>query len=344
VRRFVGNVIVLVLVELMVLTVVRDRVARLDDDVLHTPSMADAPWWPEHAAALEEMRMRVRLDSFTVDRLPDVASSTLNIVDGRRVTWHPPEGPCRPLKVWMFGGSTTFGEGQRDDRTIPSAVAHAAWDAGLRLDVTNYGVLGSGEPPPDVVTFYDGINEFEIRRQLNDDGRRADAFAVSYLDTGFFPAAQGLMGTFEDIVRPTRKVRITPDHVQRLSATEIGSLIAREYRSSVESARRLLADHSIEGYRFDQPTIYSRAEHVAGEPDVGVSEAAFAHDAFDVSRRAFPAGVTDLRGAFDAVPEPLFRDSSHTNERGADIIGHAIFEHLEPSLRARCAAEAGRCC
>ena len=60
-----------------------------------------------------------------------------HVVDGRRATWRPAVTPgCRPAKVWMFGGSTAFGQGQRDDHTIASELARVAWEDGIAVDVT----------------------------------------------------------------------------------------------------------------------------------------------------------------------------------------------------------------
>ena len=40
----------------------------------------------------------------------------------------------------------------------------------------------------------------------------------------------------------------------------------------------------------------------------------------------------DLTKVLDDVDEPVFFDSSHTNELGARIIGRALYEQLRPAL------------
>ena len=95
---------------------------------------------------------------------------------GHRVTPQPtlPEVPS--ARVFFFGGSTMFGTAQRDDHTIPAESSHrlqALVGPGARIEVTNFGETGyvftqdvidlvlqlRAGARPDVVVFYDGIND-----------------------------------------------------------------------------------------------------------------------------------------------------------------------------------------
>ena len=97
---------------------------------------------------------------------------------GHRVTPQPaPAAPGeRTVRVFFMGGSTTFGWFQRADHTIPADAARRLQTLlgnTARVEVTNFGVPGhtftqeilelilqlrSGARP-DVVVFYDGIND-----------------------------------------------------------------------------------------------------------------------------------------------------------------------------------------
>ncbi len=77
----------------------------------------------------------------------------------------------------MFGGSTTWGEGQRDEYTIASDLARLGETAGTPVIVRNFGQRGwahfqemilfeqllAAEPAPDIVLFYDGANEINVQ-------------------------------------------------------------------------------------------------------------------------------------------------------------------------------------
>jgi hypothetical protein len=82
----------------------------------------------------------------------------------------------------MFGGSTTWGEGQRDQYTIASWVSRLAEEAGTPLRIDNYGERGwthfqemilyleqlSLRTPPDLALFYDGLNEVTTQSLLDE--------------------------------------------------------------------------------------------------------------------------------------------------------------------------------
>ena len=77
------------------------------------------------------------------------------------------------LKVFLFGGSTMFGAGSRDEHTIASELASQLSATGQDVNVVNYGQNGyvsaqecltlelacQAGQIPDVVIFYDGVND-----------------------------------------------------------------------------------------------------------------------------------------------------------------------------------------
>ena len=70
------------------------------------------------------------------------SGSYLNIdAHGWRRTWNLPA--TQPVEIYMFGGSTTFGIGARDDYTIPSILSKMlAQVFPGQIQVTNYGRPG----------------------------------------------------------------------------------------------------------------------------------------------------------------------------------------------------------
>ena len=95
---------------------------------------------------------------------------------GFRVTPSPlplENGSSPPIRIYMFGGSTLWGTGARDSRTIPAIVATRLAEKGVSAEVTNLGESGyvstqeviellvqlQAEKSPDFVVFYDGVND-----------------------------------------------------------------------------------------------------------------------------------------------------------------------------------------
>lgn len=140
------------------------------------PAFSDAPWAAELLA--EQATLPGVRDTYLGYRLDALSRKYTNVVDGARVSYEQP-GDAKKLTVWFFGGSAMFGDGQRDEHTIPSEFARLAESEGIPVEVRNYGrpgiamwqelelyeqLVGSGEQP-DVVVFYDGFND--LAWQLN---------------------------------------------------------------------------------------------------------------------------------------------------------------------------------
>lgn len=92
---------------------------------------------------------------------------------GVRKTWNVPQNKNNNSSIYMFGGSTMWGTGARDDYTIPSIFSKTLNEDNYTFEVFNYGesgytflqgviqltlLLRSGHRP-DYVIFYDGAND-----------------------------------------------------------------------------------------------------------------------------------------------------------------------------------------
>ena len=92
--------------------------------------------WPvQHYRELLLLQERWR--PYVYFRQKPFSGETISIdQDGLRLTWEPPPAPvdrgsARAVKVLMLGGSSLWGFGARNDRTIPSLVARKLHEAGL---------------------------------------------------------------------------------------------------------------------------------------------------------------------------------------------------------------------
>src|SRR5262249_41261232 len=93
---------------------------------------------------------------------------------GIRKTWNvPATDGKRPLRIWFVGGSSAWGVGARDEKTIPSLLSKEVSEWGQAVGVLNFGEIGyvsaqeyiwislklrDGERP-DLVIVYDGVND-----------------------------------------------------------------------------------------------------------------------------------------------------------------------------------------
>lgn len=312
------------------------------NDVGGPPSaaLANSPWWAAAARVQTLTFERGQPTAFAGMRLRDVRSPDTNVVDGRRVTWQPSVAPR--LRVWLFGGSTAFGLGQRDEHTIASELAKDAAAAGIPIEVTNFGVhgdvrwnenqrlreaLASTREAPDLVVFYDGWNDLMSHTLANLNGPGAGQVFRGALDPilgarrdGGFPPLEWIFPEPDELAATTTTT-ITQEDALDASI--------RQFRVAVEDGRALLAAQGIPSVDFLQPTSATRSRPIPGESP---AEADF-KDLTQRFRTQRPPGVIDLGGVMDGTGEPVYFDSGHTNELGADIVAGAMLDELLPTLR-----------
>jgi hypothetical protein len=159
---------------------------------------ADSTWWPDFVA--ERAAVRGRWQPYAYSRM-EASDGRFIQVDGSglRITPLPvAEEDLPALRVFFFGGSTTFGFADRGENTRPAVVARRLHAAGFRPDVTNFGQLGYVSSQelvtlifelragnvPDVVVFWDGFNDMNALRDHGVPGltfrerQRAEGFQM----------------------------------------------------------------------------------------------------------------------------------------------------------------------
>src|SRR5262249_41866374 len=95
-------------------------------------------WWAEYQTELPKSKYA----PFVWARSADWSGKYINVHDALRGTYRAsPPSDARALHVGVFGGSTVWGVGARDDHTIPSELARVAELRGVALDVVNYGEI-----------------------------------------------------------------------------------------------------------------------------------------------------------------------------------------------------------
>jgi hypothetical protein len=266
------------------------------------------------------------------------SSEYVNVTAGRRRTLTV-ERPA--FTVWMFGGSTTYGIGQRDDFTIPSALVRHALSEGLRLEVLNFGcpgkvnwaettefelLLRSGEMPPDAAVFLDGINEWHaaFTREV-----------VGLLDPDVPFAGYASEEDQEALLADARRRGYVEAHDQERQMR----LAAAQYRMGVERARDLSEEFDVPVVHFWQPALFTMPATAPGNPTV------YHNDEMDpasslVSGRFYEQAVElsgvepiDLMDIFDDATQPLYFDCCHTNEAGARLEAEAMYPFILAALR-----------
>jgi len=331
------------------------------DPRVRSPALRDAPWAEEYLADIQ--RTPINSWPYTQYRPLPFTSKYVNIDGWTRRTYRTP-GPSkgRPT-VWMFGGSTAWGEGQRDEGTIASWLARLAERDGLPIEISNLGqrgwthfqemvlyeqLLGLDEKP-DLALFYDGVNE------INTQSLVPEAVPSHYGITEDKEANDGK--TFA-----TRFGESTPSNRELLAdvwyAYSEHSLIHKvaNWFSSRADARPATPTAA------DRPAPVAQAVPVEIDPTLQDGRDAGAvyerikqltlslSDRYDVPSLLYWQpfkSVGDIeQAATDQITPPtidistllldhqdVFIDGAHTNEEGARIVAERIWKDLRPAVQ-----------
>lgn len=347
-----------------------------------TPAPSDTiPWFAAYREELSKFK-RVEWEPYVYFRNPLFRGRYITIDSaGDRVTPQAPSPAGAPVtRVAFFGGSTMFGWYERDEHTIPADIVRrldgSARD-GLRIHATNYGVPGrtftqevlklalllrSGVRP-DVVVFYDGINDVASAVQSGEGGMplnemhrveeftRGREFAVDTLPglpNDARALLRGMRGALFRLEIAQRVVRLRAP--KRRAPVPAGIVVARLVRMYAENARLVEALSEHYGFRpvyLWQPAIASRGKPLTVRerelvPAADIDSVRLAAPA--LLRAAMPAIVgdrfIDATALFATDSLDVYLDpTGHTYERA----NARIVDTLLPALEAASHAIARNC-
>jgi len=253
-----------------------------------------------------------------------------------------------PLEVWVFGGSTIWGTGVRDTHTIPSELARLLRQRGIDAEVTNLGesgyvssqglisllrLLQAGQRP-DLVVFYDGVNDVFAALQSgqagipqNENERRKDFRVTNGLDN--------YLAGFPAILEGVQRLAMRWSGSTPLTAPEVlATRVIYAYLVNVRAIRALGQSFGFTPVFFWQPSIFSRAQPDPDERRIIDASLAYhrdlqrAADAEIRQRGPEKAGVVSLSGLFDQQDDPVYLDFCHLSEAGNRQVAAALLDHL----------------
>jgi lysophospholipase L1-like esterase len=321
---------------------------------------------PEHVQRLLEEQTGMQLTGFQYEpwvlfRNPEYHGRFLNTdARGLRRTRAPRTSCSRPIRIYVFGGSTTFGYGVSDEYTLPSSLQmHLERRHPSRcVEVTNYGqgyffssqemlqlitLLKDGHAP-DWAIFVDGANDtyqLSSRRDVpyfSDTVRslwvaRHRGSACPRFDWSWLPAAQLATAIRDRIWGPPPPTPVVDAPVPVPDSERSGTYVAERYTHNVRMIRALCAEYGVKCRFVWQPTFfdYDRTLH-PGFPYPGEVPKFWA-EAYEGVRRSNTSDVLYLGDMLRTVREKVFVDNVHYNEKWTGEIAARIVDviDLEPS-------------
>jgi lysophospholipase L1-like esterase len=338
-----------------------------------------SPWTAAYFKALK--RSGSRWYPYVYWKSSPMSSPYLNVdQQGDRVTWNKPSRNDRPtLSVFAFGGSTTWGYGVRDDYTLASLLAkRLAEKTDYKVEVLNYGQMGyvttqevlllyqllAQGMRPDVVVFYDGINDCFAAYQAGIAGlTQNESFRVRE-----FNLVGGNRSRRKNLYLTAIRTLLFHSNAARLGRLIAGKDSDEEAGENVEAREMLsyLAPHSdhrgaerleqdvVSRYVFNQQMVRMLGKQFGFRSLFYWQPAVFFKDKLTPFERSFPGdpqrekfflatygrmaaaaqanGVRDLSGIFKNNPEICFTDAWHPTESANELIADSMSDDVAKVL------------
>lgn len=327
------------------------------------PTDSRAKTAPYRNAAWGDDYWREFSEGFSVEYRPyvgwrrrDYDGEYITVENAVRATWSPGEPVDEPTRIFVFGGSTVWGTGARDEGTIPSWLARIAHGDGKSYELTNLGESGfvswqeallladkcASNDIPDVAVFYDGINDVFAKLQSPDTPRPPQNLERS---SRWFSAFRDKYEPFEGVITfygqnsllatLLQKVR-TPSFAGAERGPEwLARQIAEEHAQTRTFVRALADAYGFEVIHVWQPAVFSKDPLSEDEEAYAENPGDFPPELLRSTYRLTTLEVVrsgevlDASNVLDGVAETIFIDWMHVSEAGnrrvAELIGVRLY-------------------
>ena len=268
-----------------------------------------------------------------------------------------------PLRIFMFGGSTLWGTGARDSMTIPAILATELANKGITAEVTNFGESGyvntqefiglllelQKEKIPDLVIFYDGVNdtfsayqqgvagvpqnEFNRVTEFNllTPANRAKLWFVAFRNTLHdLSTVKFLEGLFRRLGVIPQRGAVSASAVvsSQVDHDALAHDVVANYKNSIKMVNALANQYGFKGFFYWQPTIFQKihlTEYESWWRQDGRPMELFFLKTYALAQQSIGthethSQVRDLSLIFSNVREPLYVDWCHLAELGNTLI------------------------
>ncbi|WP_299887550.1 SGNH/GDSL hydrolase family protein [uncultured Lacinutrix sp.] len=283
--------------------------------------------------------------------------------NGRRKTVNPSlKDSATALKIFCFGGSTMYSSGARDEHTIPSELSKLIRTSfpNQNVEITNFGCHGYTRATeniqlqheliknniPDIVIFYDGVNEVISGHQNNEAGAPTNAYnrRKEFKIAHSYKKRIALMVYSSNLYRFTTTLQrklLTKSAYKQLGprSDTLAIDIADTYIGLVKISKSFENDYNFKVFNFMQPNIYSKknlSEYEQGayesqqyyENLYRLSYERVRNDSLMIKDNTF----VDISNVFDTAKQTIYFDFCHTGELGNQLVAKRIFEYIKPEL------------
>jgi len=236
-------------------------------------------------------------------------------------------------KIFMFGGSTMWGSGSRDVGTIPSHLSKQMCKAGYNVEVTNFGESGYTSSQevirfqmelkkgniPDIVIFYDGVNDVYSTYQNEIAG-----LPQNVINRKQDFNSRERYNLFPNFFKGMNK--ISKNNFARISNDTLNNDTADVYGNNIKLIKSLENDYGFKSYFFWQPSIYTKQILSYAEMADILRFVAVDKDYNNVTKLINNYNVTNLAHVFNFESQTFYLDWCHISEDGNSVVAKKITE------------------
>jgi lysophospholipase L1-like esterase len=282
-----------------------------------------------------------------------------------RRTVNPSDDECQHKIrsiIWVFGGSTVYGQFVPDGATLPSYLSRILNTAGGGgcVIVHNLGVEGyvtnqelillmeqlKKRRRPDVVIFYDGVNDASAALEAADPASAHGTLAV------IKGRMEGSLSARLDVLRESYTGRLTGELLKHFRQARGSPSFAADsdvraaavldnYEANMQLARALSKTYNFKLLRFWQPTLlYGHKPLVPFEQQIvrrdESTDSPYA-SWFQITSAVYQAAESRagkgrefvfLGGVFDSTKEAVYIDEAHLGPLGNELAAQAVAKYI----------------
>nr|QNO51694.1 hypothetical protein GMKFMAKO_00010 [Methanosarcinales archaeon ANME-1 ERB6] len=387
---YVSKVLVIVVIMLLILEVLSFgaytayRVFKGEgavDSRLTSEVYQNQTWAEQYFKELHELAPQMQYYPYVGFRnKPNFHGKYINLnEESVRKTWNPPlSNDEKAIKVFFFGGSTVWSYGARDEYTVPSYLSKVLYEEGYSVYVTNFGEwaytntqelirlqleLRKGNIP-DIVIFYDGINDGISSYQSkiagfphNVEKRKLEYNSLDRLNNVFnirrplvkkSYTIKGIRFFLHKILNLNLDKRLNIDEKQFLSKDEQLKLAKNTtdmYFNNTKLIRSLEDEYGFKSYFFWQPTIFSKQNLSSTEKGI-IENSEDPEDWEEFFDRTYSlvhsrinhfnsSNIYYIADIFDNEMATVFIDRWHISEEGNKKVADEIAKEIIEGVKKR---------
>jgi len=239
------------------------------------------------------------------------------------------------IKIFAFGGSTMWGTGARDIGTIPSFLSKYLCQEGINVEITNFGEVGytstqeiirlllelRKENYPDIVIFYDGVNDVFSSFQNRVAGlpQNIENRKIEFNSKWKF----NIFPNFNRVVNRIIKTLYGDSLINRELDDNLNAETADIYFNNIKIVKSLEKEYKFKSFFYWQPTLHTKQHLSDDEKRIELEERKEDYNlVLNIVKKS--KKVKDLSQVFDDRNNTIFIDSVHISEEGNSIIAREM--------------------